>query len=100
MSCTAFSTYRLLFGVRAACVSSIEMEVEQQPVGDPAGATGGGTAPGFDAFLQTGRTGRRNALPDILEEGATNVSTASLPCSFQKLSCSGKTRRAADNPAT
>lgn len=64
-----------------------EMEVEQQPVGDPAGATGG-TAPGFDAFLQTGRTGRRNALPDILEEGATNVSTASLPCSFQKLSCS------------
>ncbi|XP_077487619.1 uncharacterized protein LOC144098681 [Amblyomma americanum] len=67
------------------------MEVEQQPVGDPtggAGAAGGGTAPGFDAFLQTGRTGRRNALPDILEEGATNVSTASLPCSFQKLSCS------------
>lgn len=64
------------------------MEVEQQPVGDPAGATGGGTAPGFDAFLQTGRTGRRNALPDILEEGATNVSTASLPCSFEKLSCS------------
>ncbi|XP_070395303.1 uncharacterized protein [Dermacentor andersoni] len=63
------------------------MEVEQQPVGDPAGAAGG-TAPAFDAFLQTGRTGRRNALPDILEEGATNVSTASLPCSFQKLSCS------------
>uniref|UniRef100_A0A2R5LNH7 Putative camp-dependent protein kinase inhibitor beta n=1 Tax=Ornithodoros turicata TaxID=34597 RepID=A0A2R5LNH7_9ACAR len=56
------------------------MEVEQQPV-DP------NKAANFDAFLQTGRTGRRNALPDILEEGA-NVSTASLPCSFEKLSCS------------
>lgn len=70
------------------------MEVEQQPVDPTGGATAGnggaagGAPPAFDAFLQTGRTGRRNALPDILEEGATNVSTASLPCSFQKLSCS------------
>ncbi|CAN7982963.1 uncharacterized protein LOC8025090 [Ixodes scapularis] len=59
------------------------MEVEQQPADPSAGGP-----PAFDAFLQTGRTGRRNALPDILEEGATNVSTASLPCSFQNLSCS------------
>lgn len=57
--------------------------MEQQPADPSAGGP-----PGFDAFLQTGRTGRRNALPDILEEGATNVSTASLPCSFQNLSCS------------
>ncbi|KAH9383674.1 uncharacterized protein LOC144153913 [Haemaphysalis longicornis] len=71
------------------------MEVEQQPVDPTGGAAAagnggaaGGAPPAFDAFLQTGRTGRRNALPDILEEGATNVSTASLPCSFQKLSCS------------
>lgn len=46
------------------------------------------TSPAFDDFLQTGRTGRRNALPDIHEENAT-VSTASLPESLQKLSCSG-----------
>lgn len=45
----------------------------------------GGSA--FDAFLQTGRTGRRNALPDIMDQNAT-VSTASLPGSLEKLSCS------------
>ncbi|XP_023216213.1 uncharacterized protein LOC111618840 [Centruroides sculpturatus] len=45
----------------------------------------GGSA--FDAFLQTGRTGRRNALADIMEQNAT-ISTASLPGSLEKLSCS------------
>ncbi|XP_015904265.1 cAMP-dependent protein kinase inhibitor gamma [Parasteatoda tepidariorum] len=45
------------------------------------------TSPAFDDFLQTGRTGRRNAMPDIRAEGAA-VSTASLPDSLQKLSCS------------
>lgn len=52
------------------------MEVENQA-----------TTPAFDDFLQTGRTGRRNALPDIHSEKAA-VSTASLPDSLQKLSCS------------
>ena len=54
------------------------MEVENQA-----------TSPAFDDFLQTGRTGRRNAMPDIHGEDAA-VSTASLPDSLQKLSCSGK----------
>lgn len=52
------------------------MEVENQA-----------TSPAFDDFLQSGRTGRRNAMPDITAEGAA-VSTASLPDSLQKLSCS------------
>src|SRR3989442_888764 len=41
-------------------------------------------------FLQTGRTGRRNALPDILDEKTGHASTAELPCQMEKLSCSGK----------
>ncbi|GBN31112.1 hypothetical protein AVEN_58607-1 [Araneus ventricosus] len=52
------------------------MEVENQA-----------TSPAFDDFLQTGRTGRRNALPDIRAENAA-ISTASLPDSLQKLTCS------------
>ncbi|GFS51774.1 cAMP-dependent protein kinase inhibitor gamma [Nephila pilipes] len=52
------------------------MEVENQA-----------TSPAFDDFLQTGRTGRRNAMPDIRADNAA-ISTASLPDSLQKLSCS------------
>ncbi|KFM71518.1 hypothetical protein X975_15861, partial [Stegodyphus mimosarum] len=52
------------------------MEVENQA-----------TSPAFDDFLQTGRTGRRNAMPDIRAENAA-ISTASLPESLQKLTCS------------
>lgn len=54
------------------------MEVENQA-----------TSPAFDDFLQTGRTGRRNAMPDITAENA-GISTASLPDSLEKLTCSGK----------
>ncbi|KAG8195334.1 hypothetical protein JTE90_001354 [Oedothorax gibbosus] len=52
------------------------MEVENQA-----------TSPAFDDFLQTGRTGRRNAMPDIRGENAA-ISTASLPDSLEKLTCS------------
>ena len=40
-------------------------------------------------FIATGRTGRRNAMPDILNEHAATT-TADLPESLEKLSCSGK----------
>lgn len=36
-------------------------------------------------FLTSGRTGRRNALPDILSEHAV-VTSSDLPARFQKLS--------------
>lgn len=38
-------------------------------------------------FIATGRTGRRNALPDILSSHAS-TSTADLPAALEKLSCS------------
>ncbi|CAB3359252.1 Hypothetical predicted protein [Cloeon dipterum] len=38
-------------------------------------------------FLTTGRTGRRNAMPDILNENA-KASTADLPEKLQALTCS------------
>lgn len=57
------------------CGEALPMEVDQAA-----------TSPAFDDFLQSGRTGRRNALPDIRENAA--VSTASLPDSLGKLTCS------------
>lgn len=39
-------------------------------------------------FLTTGRTGRRNAMPDILNEHAKS-STADLPEKLEQLTCSG-----------
>ena len=44
-------------------------------------------APGDDVsdFIASGRTGRRNALPDILD--GKDVSTADLPDALLKLSC-------------
>lgn len=43
---------------------------------------------GFDEFLQTGRTGRRNALPDILDKDKATVGMGELPSDLDKLSCS------------
>ncbi len=42
-----------------------------------------------DEFIATGRAGRRNALPDVLSEKHGATSTAELPDSLSKLSCSG-----------
>ncbi|KAK3576920.1 hypothetical protein CHS0354_017598 [Potamilus streckersoni] len=39
-------------------------------------------------FLATGRTGRRNALPDILDEQKASINTGSLAFDMNKLSCS------------
>ncbi|XP_066954665.1 uncharacterized protein [Macrobrachium rosenbergii] len=39
-------------------------------------------------FIATGRTGRRNAMPDILSSHAA-TSTGDLPEALAKLSCSG-----------
>lgn len=39
-------------------------------------------------FLNSGRTGRRNAIPDIYCP-QSRVSTAELPANFAKLSCEG-----------
>ncbi len=44
---------------------------------------------GFDDFLASGRTGRRNALADILDAGVSSTSTKALPFEMEKLNCSG-----------
>ncbi|KAG7159780.1 cAMP-dependent protein kinase inhibitor beta-like [Homarus americanus] len=46
-----------------------------------------GTGDATTEFIATGRTGRRNALPDILSSHAA-TSTADLPEALEKLSCS------------
>ena len=42
-----------------------------------------------DDFIATGRVGRRNALPDILNDKHAGTSTADLPDTLSKLTCSG-----------
>lgn len=45
----------------------------------------------LEDFVNTGRTGRRNAVPDILDEKTASVSTGGLPFDMEKLNCSGMT---------
>ncbi len=44
---------------------------------------------GLEDFIASGRTGRRNALPDILDNKNAATNTADLPLQMQKLQCSG-----------
>jgi hypothetical protein len=39
-------------------------------------------------FISSGRVGRRNALPDILDEKVANTDTSALPSKLEKLTCS------------
>lgn len=49
----------------------------------------GGILPKLEEdFLNSGRTGRRNAIPDIYSS-QSKVSTAELPSNFARLSCEG-----------
>lgn len=41
-------------------------------------------------FLETGRTGRRNAMPDILHPQGAEVTTADLPARLESLDTSGE----------
>ena len=43
----------------------------------------------LEEFIATGRTGRRNAMPDILDSQKAAVSTGGLPFDMEKLNCSG-----------
>jgi hypothetical protein len=43
----------------------------------------------LDDFLQTGRTGRRNAVPDIEGDKDKDFGTGDLPLQMNQLSCSG-----------
>lgn len=49
---------------------------------------GDGQGDATSEFIASGRTGRRNAMPDILNEHAATT-TADLPEALEKLSCSG-----------
>jgi hypothetical protein len=43
----------------------------------------------MDDFVASGRTGRRNALPDILESKHISVGTGGISFDMEKLNCSG-----------
>lgn len=40
-------------------------------------------------FIASGRTGRRNAMPDILDSQRAGVGTGGLAEGMEKLNCSG-----------
>ena len=49
-------------------------------------------------FVKSGRTGRRNAMPDILDEGKVNLSTADLPGGLDGLDLSsGQSHSSSDS---
>ena len=45
---------------------------------------------GLEDFLNTGRSGRRNAMADIGDENIASISTSQLPLDMAKLSCAGR----------
>lgn len=62
--------------------------------GGGGGVSAGGTAVSLDnnsEFYNTGRVGRRNALPDILNHHHSTTSTADLPDKLSALSTTGNT---------
>lgn len=64
-------------------------EVMEVPVPLEASSPATAAAESLDEFLQTGRVGRRNALPDILTEpGANAAKSEDLLSPMEKLSCS------------
>ena len=44
----------------------------------------------LSVFLSTGRTGRRNALADVMDEKYVNTSSAGLPDALEGLCCTGE----------
>jgi len=45
---------------------------------------------GLEEFIVSGRSGRRNALPDILDDNHAATATSELPYEMSKLQCSDK----------
>lgn len=65
----------------------------QQPTGDTAAAGQSAGKPGDDAkdeFYNSGRIGRRNAMPDILGSNSTASSGGDLPLKLSALSTNGE----------
>ena len=59
---------------------------------DPTPKNGSGKADEFqDEFYNTGRIGRRNAMPDILGNNCTASSGGDLPLKLSALTTNGKT---------
>lgn len=53
----------------------------------------------LEDFVNTGRTGRRNAVPDILDEKTASVSTGGLPFDMEKLNCSDNNKTDSKPPS-
>lgn len=68
----------------------------QQPTGDTTAAAGTNTGkPGDefqDEFYNSGRIGRRNAMPDILGSNSTASSGGDLPLKLSALSTNGESQ--------
>jgi len=62
---------------------------DQQPQPETGNQDPVGAAVKLEDFLNSGRTGRRNALPDIQHAPWAQVSTGELPTDFSRLSCQG-----------
>lgn len=71
-----------------ASTGSASMSIENSSGGSTAEECSGAHVKIEEDFLNSGRTGRRNAIPDIYCP-QSRVSTAELPANFARLSCEG-----------
>ena len=53
-----------------------------------------------DNFVRTGRTGRRNALPDVFAAGHAEVTTAGLPEVLENFSIGSSTQPSNDTSSS
>lgn len=71
-----------------------ELQQQPQPSADTAAKNGAKKPDEFqDEFYNTGRIGRRNAMPDILGNNCTASSGADLPLKLSALTTNGERTR-------
>lgn len=53
----------------------------------------------LEEFIASGRTGRRNAMPDILDEQKAAVGTGGLAFDMEKMNCSDESKTVNPSPS-
>lgn len=77
------STSAAAAGASGVCRSAAELNLDPAVVASM-------TADELKKFIETGRTGRRNALPDVTEAGVITTTTAGVAEALESLSVGGK----------
>ena len=83
---------------QASTSSNVNQDQQQQSTAMEVCQAGGPEH--LEDFLNTGRTGRRNAVPDLVDDRNAAVTTADLPGALEKLSCGEGTSSASSSSSS